>query len=201
MLKEQNTEYKIVEAAKTVFVRKGMDGARMQEIADEAGINKALLHYYFRSKDRLFEKVFDMLFKDIFVIFEEAITNEMSFELFLEKFIRQYLQMLKEKPYLPQFIIHELNRNPERIVVQMQNMDFDKQELFKLINKAIDDKVIRPIHPVHLLTNIVSLCIFPFIAKPIITGFMLDGDKEKYQQYIDERPEEVIGFVKKALIL
>lgn len=201
MLKEQNTEYKIVEAAKTVFVRKGMDGARMQEIADEAGINKALLHYYFRSKDRLFEKVFDMLFKDIFVIFEEAITNEMSFELFLEKFIRQYLQMLKEKPYLPQFIIHELNRNPERIVVLMQNMDFDKQELFKLINKAIDDKVIRPIHPVHLLTNIVSLCIFPFIAKPIITGFMLDGDKEKYQQYIDERPEEVIGFVKKALIL
>lgn len=201
MVEEQNTEYKIVEAAKTVFVRKGMDGARMQEIADEAGINKALLHYYFRSKDRLFEKVFDMLFKDIFVIFEEAITNEMSFELFLEKFIRQYLQMLKEKPYLPQFIIHELNRNPERIVVQMQNMDFDKQELFKLINKAIDDKVIRPIHPVHLLTNIVSLCIFPFIAKPIITGFMLDGDKEKYQQYIDERPEEVIGFVKKALIL
>ncbi|PLW96253.1 MAG: hypothetical protein C0591_09195 [Marinilabiliales bacterium] len=79
MVKKENTEDKIVEAAKKVFIQKGMDGARMQQIADEAGINKALLHYYFRTKNKLFEKIFDILFKDIFVIFEMAITNELTF--------------------------------------------------------------------------------------------------------------------------
>jgi len=201
MAKEQNTEDKIVDAAKTVFVQKGMDGARMQHIADEAGINKALLHYYFRTKDKLFEKVFTMLFKDIFSIFDRAVSEELSFEEFLEGFIRQYIKMIKSKPYIPQFIIHELNRNPERIVAVMQSSNFDKQRLFDLIDKAIEEKVIRPIQPVHLITNILSMCVFPFIAKPIITGFVMDGDKTKYQQYIDERPDEVIAFVKRAVIL
>jgi len=201
MAKEQNTEDKIVDAAKTIFVQKGMDGARMQHIADEAGINKALLHYYFRTKDKLFEKVFTMLFKDIFLIFDRAVSEETSFEEFLEGFIRQYIKMLKSKPFIPQFIIHELNRNPYRIVELMQNSNFDKQKLFDLINKAVEEKVIRPIQPVHLITNILSMCVFPFIAKPIITGFALDGDKTRYQQYIDERPEEVIAFVKRAVIL
>lgn len=201
MAKEQNTEDKIVEAAKTVFVQKGMDGARMQHIADEAGINKALLHYYFRTKDKLFEKVFAILFKDIFFIFERAVSEETSFEEFLEGFIRQYIKMFKGRPYIPQFVIHELNRNPERIVEQMHNSKFDKQKLFDLINKAVEEKVIRPIQPVHLITNILSLCIFPFIAKPIITGFALDGNKTKYKQYIDERPDEVVAFVKQAVLL
>lgn len=201
MTKEQSTEDRIVEAAKTVFVKKGMDGARMQEIAVEAGINKALLHYYFRTKNKLFEKVFTMLFKDIFKIFEQAISSELTFEEFLDGFIRQYIKMLKSRPYIPQFVIHELNRNPDRIVEQMQSTNFDKQKLFNLINKAVEEKVIRPIQPVHLLTNILSMCIFPFVAKPIITGFALDGDKAKYKQYINERPDEVIAFVKQAVIL
>jgi len=173
----------------------------MQHIADEAGINKALLHYYFRTKDKLFEKVFTILFKDIFSIFDRAVSEEVSFEEFLDGFIRQYIKKIKSKPYIPQFIIHELNRNPKKIVELMHSSNFKKQRLFDLVNKAVEEKVIRPIHPVHLITNILALCIFPFIAKPIITGFALDGDKTKYQQYIDERPEEVIAFVKRAVIL
>jgi len=201
MAKEKNTEDKIVIAAKNVFIHKGLDGARMQEIANEAGINKALLHYYFRTKDKLFEKVFTILFKDIFSIFDRAVSEEVSFEEFLDGFIRQYIKKIKSKPYIPQFIIHELNRNPKKIVELMHSSNFKKQRLFDLVNKAVEEKVIRPIHPVHLITNILALCIFPFIAKPIITGFALDGDKTKYQQYIDERPEEVIAFVKRAVIL
>jgi len=198
--KEKSTEDKIVNAAKKIFIAKGMDGARMREIADQAGINKALLHYYFRTKNKLFEKVFTIVFKDVFAVFEQAISSEMSFEEFLESFIRQYIKLLKAKPYIPQFVIHELNRKPERIVEQMNSSKFNKELLFDLINKAIQDKEIRPVHPVHLITNVLSLCIFPFIAKPIITGFALDGDKKKYQQYIDERPEEVIAFVKRAIL-
>ena len=201
MVKVQSTEDKIIDAAKVVFVKKGLDGSRMQEIANEAGINKALLHYYFRTKAKLFEKVFEMLFKDIFLIFEQAISNEVSFEEFLEGFVRRYIGMLTERPYIPQFVIHELNRNPNRIVTQIESSAFDKQKLFNLINRAVEEEVIRPIAPVHLLSNILSLCIFPFIARPIITGFVLDGDEKKYQEYIRERPDEVIAFVKQALLL
>lgn len=201
MAKEQNTEDKIVNAAKAVFIQKGMDGARMQEIANEAGINKALLHYYFRTKAKLFEKIFSLVFKDIFEVFEMAVMKELDFEQFLEQFITEYIKLLKRKPYIPQFVIHELNRNPERIVEQMKSTRFDKQQLFDLIEQAAEEKLIRPIPPVHLITNILSMCVFPFVAKPIITGFALDGDKEKYKAYIDERPEQVVAFVKNAIFL
>lgn len=201
MDKAQNTEDKIVEAAKTVFIQKGMDGARMQEIATEAGINKALLHYYFRTKAKLFDKIFSLVFKDIFEVLEMAVMKELSFEQFLEQFITEYIALLKRKPYIPQFVIHEINRNPERIIELMKNSSFDKQQLFRLIEQAAEEKIIRPIPPVHLLTNILSLCLFPFVAKPIITGFALDGDKEKYKVYIDERPEQVVAFVKQAIFL
>ena len=201
MAKEKSTEDKIVQAARTVFIRKGMDGARMQEIADEAGINKALLHYYFRTKNKLFEKVFAIVFKDVFKILEQGLSHDMDFENFLDGFIRRYINLLKSKPYIPQFVIHELNRKPERIVELMQNSSFNKNHLFDLINQAAADGVIRPIQPVHLITNIIALCIFPFVAKPIITGFLLDGDRGKYKHYIEERPDEVTAFVKHAILL
>jgi len=201
MAKEKNTEDIIVNAAKTVFIEKGLDGARMQEIADEAGINKALLHYYFRTKNKLFEKIFSIVFKDVFSTLEKAVNEEIEFEQFIETFIKHYISLLKSKPFIPQFVIHELNRKPERIVEHMQNSNFDKQKLYNLVNQAVERNIIRPIQPVHLITNIIAMCIFPFVAKPIITGFLLDGDVGKYKSYIDERPEEIFKFVKNAIFL
>jgi len=178
-----------------------MDGARMQEIANEAGINKALLHYYFRTKNKLFEKVFSLVFGDVLHVIEQAVTKETDFEQFLENFIRQYIRLLKNKPFIPQFVIHELNRKPERIVAQIQNKNVIKQQLFNIIEKAVKEKIIRPIQPVHLVTNILALCIFPFVAKPMVKGLALDDDEKKYKQYINERPDEVVAFVKQAVLL
>ena len=201
MVKKLKTEERIIEAAKRVFTLKGMDGARMQEIADEAGINKALLHYYFRTKDLLFERIFTIVFNEVFRILQQTISKEVDFTQFLEDFIRQYIKLLKSKPFIPQFVIHELNRKPQRLVDQMRNSAFNKDQLFGIIEKAAEDGIIRPIPPIHFVMNILSMCIFPFIAKPIITGFMLDGDKAGYKQYIDERPEQVVVFVKRAVLL
>jgi AcrR family transcriptional regulator len=201
MVKEQNTEDRIVDAAKKVFIAKGMDGARMQEIANEAGINKALLHYYFRTKNKLFEKVFSIVFGDVLHVIEQAVTNETEFEQFLEAFIRQYIKLLKSKPFIPQFVIHELNRKPERIVAQIQSKNIIKEKMFSIIERAVEKKEIRPIEPVHLVTNILALCIFPFVAKPMIKGLALDDDEKKYKKYINERPDEVVAFVKQAVLL
>ncbi len=201
MAKEKSTEDKIINAAKKVFISKGMDGTRMQEIADVAGINKALLHYYFRTKNKLFEKVFSIAFKNIFVVLENAVSDETDFEQFLEKFITHYIKLLKSKPYIPQFVIHELNRNPDLIVKQLQNKSEIKEKIFVLVEHAVQNNIIRPIPPVHLVTNILALCIFPFVARPIITGFAMDGDRKKFKTYIDERPEQVLSFVKHAVLL
>ncbi|RLD89255.1 MAG: TetR/AcrR family transcriptional regulator [Bacteroidetes bacterium] len=201
MVKEQNTEDRIVDAAKKVFINKGMDGARMQEIANEAGINKALLHYYFRTKNKLFEKVFSLVFGDVLHVIEQAVTKETDFEQFLENFIRQYIRLLKNKPFIPQFVIHELNRKPERIVAQIQSKNVIKEQMFSIIERAVEKKEIRPIQPVHLVTNILALCIFPFVAKPMVKGLALDDDEKKYKQYINERPDEVVAFVKQAVLL
>ncbi|RLD34997.1 MAG: TetR/AcrR family transcriptional regulator [Bacteroidetes bacterium] len=201
MVKEQNTEDRIVDAAKKVFINKGMDGARMQEIANEAGINKALLHYYFRTKNKLFEKVFSLVFGDVLHVIEQAVTKETDFEQFLENFIRQYIRLLKNKPFIPQFVIHELNRKPERIVAQIQSKNVIKEQMFSIIERAVEKKEIRQIQPVHLVTNILALCIFPFVAKPMVKGLALDDDEKKYKQYINERPDEVVAFVKQAVLL
>jgi len=201
MDKNRNTEKVILEAAKSVFIEKGLEGARMQEIADKAQINKALLHYYFRTKDKLFENVFSMAFNDVFVVIEQTLAVETDFESFLERFITSYTGLLKKKPFIAQFVLHELNRKPERIVANIQQNNVDKEKIFGIIKKAEDSKIIRPVSPVHLITNILALCIFPFVARPVITGFLMDGDKKKYDQYINERPEQIISFVKNALFI
>ena len=113
---EMNTEQKILDAAKEVFQQKGMTGARMQEIADKAGINKALLHYYYRTKDKLFEKVFELAFS-LFIpkVKEMMISDKPVFEK-IEFFVENYLNLLQKHPYIPGFVISELNRNPEILV-------------------------------------------------------------------------------------
>lgn len=111
--RDQSTEEKILLAARKVFLNKGMDGARMQDIADEAGINKALLHYYFRSKDKLFEHIFlevaSSMLPRIFTIFQ----SDDPLFVKIEKFCETYISQEIKTPYVPIFILNEVNRQPQ----------------------------------------------------------------------------------------
>lgn len=113
---KQGTETRILEAAKKVFIRKGLDGSRMQEIANEAGINKALLHYYFRSKQKLFEAVFSYAFIKFLPKVTEVLNADMPFLKKIEIFIDNYIDLLIENPFLPIFILNELYRQPEKLI-------------------------------------------------------------------------------------
>jgi len=119
------TEQLILGAAKKVFIRKGLDGTRMQEIADEAGINKSLLHYYFRSKDKLF----DVIFKEIVMSFAPRIVEILNSPISLfdkiELFVATYIDLLLKNPYIPGFLVNEVSKNPERIVsaLKMQGVN------------------------------------------------------------------------------
>src|SRR5215831_5817845 len=105
-----NTEKRILAAAKKVFLTKGMDGARMQDIADAAGINKALLHYYFRSKEKLFEKIFTEAMSGLFPKINSILESEQTVFEKIEMICGEYIDQIQQTPYLPMFILSEAGR-------------------------------------------------------------------------------------------
>ncbi len=190
-----NTEQKILEAAKKVFTLKGMGGARMQEIADEAGINKALLHYYYRSKDKLFEAVFmDAFFTmipDVVDLLKAEIPLFEKIELFAEK----YIDIFIENPFIPGFVMNELSQNPQRIVNLISQTGIQPQFFIDQINDEIQKGTIKPIQPQHLIVNLLSMCIFPFIATPILKTIIFGQDDQKFIDFIEQRKKEVPEFI------
>lgn len=199
MVNNENTEIKIIEAAKEVFVHKGYDGARMQEIADKAGINKALLHYYFRSKTKLFDKVFNAVFTDLVTRLYSIVGASNSIEEFINNFVTLYFDELKSKPYIPQFVLHEINRDPSVIVNLIKSSGLDKRKIIALINKESQRDDINHFDPVQLMVNVISLTIFPFVASGILVGFIFDGDQEAFDNFIDQRKQHILEFVKTAI--
>ena len=199
MIKDKNTEDQILSAAKDVFQRKGMDGSRMQEIANEAGINKAMLHYYYRSKQLLFEAVFKNAFSLLAPQLNAILNDDSSIEEKIKNFTHNYITFIIKHPYLPNFIIQELNRNPEFIEKIKQNKAFPNLDKFKKqVNTEIEKGIIKPIKAEQLFINIMSLNIFPFVAKPLIKAFANVDDK-MYKQLIEDRKTEVSDFIINAI--
>ena len=194
-----NTEEQILEAAREVFIEKGMDGARMQEIADRAGINKALLHYYFRSKEKLFFTIFKKLIHTLFKQVNQNLRDEDDLFIFIDRFVHSYIALLSKNQYLPNFILNEINRNHENFVQIIETSELDKSKLERLVNKSIAEGKITPISLENLMVDILALCIFPVAGKPIIFNYLFQGDKKSYGQFMDQRAEHIIHLMKRAL--
>ena len=128
--KNSETEKQILDAAKQVFITKGLSGARMQEIADKAGINKAMLHYYFRNKDTLFKAVFVNTFGQAMHMINEIFTTEMQLFDKIRLFTDSYISFLIKNPHLPVFIISEIQRNPDFFKELSQTMELPRLGLF-----------------------------------------------------------------------
>lgn len=197
---EMNTENKILDAAKEVFQQKGLTGARMQEIADKAGINKALLHYYYRTKDKLFQKVFELAFSLFIPKVKEMMISEKPILEKVEFFVENYLNLLYKHLYIPSFVISELNRNPEMLVsifeknVQL-NQDKVLEKLENQLQKEAAQGTIRTISARNLMTNLVSLCIFPVVARPILQCVLFGNDKKEYDEFLEQRRMFVKEFI------
>ena len=193
--KNENTEEQILEAAKIVFQAKGMNGARMQEIADEAGINKAMLHYYYRSKQLLFEAVFKQAFSLLAPQLNTILNDDSSIEDKIRNFTSNYTSFMMKHPYLPNFIIQELNRNEDFILKLKDTTGFPNLEKFKLkVDEEINQGVLIPIDADQLFVNIISLNIFPFLGKPLIKAFT-NKDDNIYKNFLESRKTEVANFI------
>jgi AcrR family transcriptional regulator len=197
---DRQTEEKIFEAATDVFVDKGMDGARMQDIASHAGINKALLHYYFRTKDQLFNAVFEMIARKILKKFAPVFDENLSLEAKIRFFFKEHITFLQENPKLPGFILNEINRNPNRIKKLLKNIDFEKfwQELYKQHKNELENYNITEASMPQLMISIAAISVFPFAARGIIEG-ILDKLGIDFNKYIEERKEYAAEFVINAI--
>lgn len=199
--KKDTTEEKILEAAKDVFVNKGMEGARMQEIADKAGINKALLHYYFRTKERLFDAILSEIIKFAFPKLSGILMSEKSVVTKIEEVVDAYVDLLIRHPFIPAFILKELNRDASGLFKMVVKHGFDFQVVFDQIQQAIDRGEIKPIRPQHLVTNIVSLCVFPFAARPIVKYVIFKENQQEVDAFYAERAQVIKKFVIDAIVI
>jgi AcrR family transcriptional regulator len=195
----KDTGEKILNTAISVFEEKGYSGTRMQEIADKAGINKALLHYYYKSKERMFQIILERALNLLMPKVVAAFKNDYDLFTSIEKFVSAYIDTLIKHPHLPGFVLHELSSNPNHIVSMIKLGGVDAGNLRKKIQVEIDKGTIESCDPNQLILNILSLCIFPFVAKPIFIGLILDGDQQKYKQMIETRKKEVSIFIIKAI--
>ncbi len=193
--KNQDTEGQILDAAKDVFQKKGMDGARMQEIANEAGINKAMLHYYYRSKQLLFEAVFNNAFSLLAPQLNKILNDDSSIEDKVKNFTSNYISFISNHPYLPNFIIHEMNRNPKFFENIQRNAAFPTLDKFKnQVSTEVENGILKPIDGEQLFINIISLNIFPFVATPLIKGF-LKIEEKAFKQLMEKRKIAVSEFI------
>jgi TetR/AcrR family transcriptional regulator len=198
--KDKLTEEKIFESATEVFINKGMDGARMQDIANHAGINKSLLHYYYRTKDHLFNAVFEMIAGQLFRKFSPVFDENLTLEEKIRFFFREHIDFLQKNPGLPGFLLNELHRNPARIKKLVQSFDINKlwstleaQHKEELIKFNITKETIP-----QLMTSIAAMSVFPFIAKPIV-GSIMEKMGYDFDIYIEERKEYAADFVIRAM--
>lgn len=200
MVKEDiGTEKLILEAAKRVFHERGLAGARMQQIADEAGINKALLHYYFRNKEQLFKAVFTDAFARLIPQINEIFDSDEPLFDKIRSFADRYTAILMENHYLPGFIIQELNSNPNFAAEYLTpERKPNPQKLFSQIRQEVEAGRIRPVEPQQFVISLLGLCLFPFIAAEMIrhvTGM----SKEQYMLFLAERKKHIPEFVINAI--
>ena len=185
------TQILILKAARKIFIKKGLSGARMQEIADEAGINKALLHYYYRTKDNLFNAVFMEALKHIQSEFFIILNSDRDLFDKIRFFFDRYISFLQENSFLPGFIIHEINQNPDRLVEFFKNAGIRPPiNLIIQVSEEVKNQRIIPVNPIQFLLNMLSLAIFPIIASPLIKG-IFEIDDPDYKDIIEQRKKEL----------
>ncbi|MHB1920843.1 MAG: TetR/AcrR family transcriptional regulator [Chitinophagaceae bacterium] len=187
-----STEKQILEAAKKIFISKGLAGARMQDIADEAGINKALLHYYFRSKEKLFDRIFEEALVTFFPQIFRVVNAPMPLLEKIDRFVVEYITLLVDHPHIPLFILHELSQNPDRMVKKILSLHQGPlPEIFlRQLQEEMASGRIRTMSPVQFLINMLALCVFPFAGKPMIQG-LLGLDELQYRLMLEQRKTEL----------
>jgi TetR/AcrR family transcriptional regulator len=198
---DSSTEEKILEAAKTVFMKYGLYGARMQDIADTAGINKALLHYYFRNKEKLFDKVFEGALHKYFLQMDVFGDTSLPIKERIFKYVDNIVTFFSEYPQMTTFIIKEISINPELFKEKVQAIKKIKAiRLIQALEEEMAEGKIKNIDPVIFMFNLQSLCSYPFIAAPLFKHALKAHGKDFEKDFnIEKLKQSIKKFVELTL--
>lgn len=185
---DQSTEEKIKTAARKIFHEKGYSGTRTRDIAEEAGINLALLNYYFRNKKRLFELVMSDSLEDFFSSIRVAfVDTSTDLDQKIHIIINNYLDQLTANPNIPIFLLNELRSNPDALVKKSELRGvLNSSSFMEQLEERLKETKQTDINPFHLIVNILGLTVFPFMASPMIKEMRQIND-EQFMAFIEER--------------
>ncbi len=205
--REAATEQRILDAARAVFLRRGTAGARMQEIAREAGVNQALLHYYFRTKERLSAAVLQHVASRIFPALVQTVAGDLSLDEKIERLVTIYIDTLSQNLFVPGYLLSEAHHDPDRIEKLLSGAIGSTPRniaplLLKNLERQIDEEVregkMRPIKAQQFIINLISLCVFPFAARPMLR-IVFGMDDAAFLRFVQERKKELPDFFRSAL--
>lgn len=204
MTHKNDTEQLILDSARKLFLTKGYHGTTTEDIANVANVNKASLHYYFRSKDKLFELILSEVLTQISNNLIKILNSNILFKNKIRQIISAYLDILLQHPYFPDFVIHELTSNPERMetIVKKHTHFFRSFLKFQVeIRKELVLKKRTDINPFEFTLNIASLCVFPFLSKPIITRISKSFGETQFLALMNKRKSDIANLVINSLEL
>jgi TetR/AcrR family transcriptional regulator len=184
---QTETEEKILASAEKLFYQKGKSGTSMQDIADDAGINRTLLNYYFRSKNQLFEAVFRKALGRFVPSLAAILRSDATFEEYVPVLIETIIDTMVSHPQIPSFVLQELSSNPERMPQIIKEMGIDPQVALDKFTREHPMAVRMGMDPRQFILNLLSVCIFPFAARPVVTEILFHGDREAYLSAMLER--------------
>jgi len=205
--RDGDRERRILEAARKVFMRRGTAGARMHEVAEEAGVNQALLHYYFRSKEGLSDAVFREAAGRLVPAVVRVLGSDDALEQKVEQFVHLYIDTVRKTPFVPGYILAEMHHHPERLPALVSKLASVAPApvagaLMKRIAAQLQERVaagsMRPIAPEQFLVNVLALCVIPFVARPMLS-VAFGMDERAFERFLDERRAELPGFILNAL--
>lgn len=196
---KQDTEQAIKQAAKKVFLLNGLKGARMQAIADEAGINRAMLHYYFRSKEKLFEIIFVEAMSEMNDRMGAIAESDLNIFEKIEHFINGYSDQALENPEFELFMMNEFRLNPVYFEQLMQSSTTGKsiRSFITELERAVEKKEISG-DPHQLFLTMLSICIMPFSGMTMLRT-MMGKSRQEYLTMLEQRKSMLLDFMLKAI--
>ncbi|MFZ4477355.1 MAG: TetR/AcrR family transcriptional regulator [Saprospiraceae bacterium] len=200
MTATSSTEDVIVEAARAVFMQKGFAATRMCDIAQTAGINQALLHYYFRTKDKLFSIVFEKESINFRSDVLSILKSDLPFFDKLRLMVRKDIEKFKSAPFLPMFVLNEMHSNPERMLHMASEAQHDLifQAFSETVKQEYEAGRIRKVRPEQLLLSIMGITMFPYLAEPMIKVSM-NLENDDFAKLMEEREDHAIALIENAL--
>lgn len=195
----QPTEQAILEAAEKLFLEKGFEATSTTQIAKEVGCNQALIHYYFRTKDNLFNTIFEQKFRLFFQqLFNIEGVKSMGFEDKIRHLISSHFALLEHNPQIPLLIIRELSRKPEQVALLREKLRELPEKLFAALNDDLQAEIkagrVRPVSLIDIMIPAISMNVALFVMMPVVEQVM-QMDEEQKKNMIEYRRNANVDFI------